>query len=242
MEDKAEFFAEKITAIKTESQRAIAEAKQHASNNIGLPEQIRQDAFDTAKRIEFLDMDHKKSALDKDALSPPDGSPLSVCAQDIMKTEIAWCSKEDSVENALDQMQQLNTGYMLVGEKGVIEGIVSKSDLKGALSPYLLPQFAKWRRPLDDATLQIRVKWVMSKPVHTVGCVTSLPAILNEIRQLDVLCFPVIDKERQVVGILTKAEIFDALATVNKETTHQKTSSPPYSHSSYRRKVSVLDS
>ena len=52
----------------------------------------------------------------------------------------------------------------MIGADGVLEGLVSKSDLAGAASPYLRPEFAKWRWPLDDATLQIKVKWIMSRP------------------------------------------------------------------------------
>ena len=58
---------------------------------------------------------------------------------------------------------------MLVGQNGILEGIVSKSDIRGAMSPYLQEMFAQWRRPLDVATLQIRLKWVMSKPVYTIS-------------------------------------------------------------------------
>lgn len=236
MEDKVESFAGKIAAIKTESERAIAEAKLPVSEENSLSAQIRQEAKAKARCISFFDYDdldakkdRKRSTASEHILPQPHGSLLSVYAQDIMRTEIAWCSKEDSIEDALEQMQQQNTEYMLVGKNGIVEGIVSKSDLKGALSPYLQPQFAKWRRPLDDATLQIRIKWVMSKPVHTVGCETELMTILNEIRQLDVLCFPVIDEKHQVVGILTKAEILDALVTFNAEKSNQQPSLQPFS-------------
>lgn len=56
----------------------------------------------------------------------------------------------------------------LIGADGVLEGLVSKSDLAGALSSYLRSEFAKLRWPLDDATLQIKVKWIMSRPIRTI--------------------------------------------------------------------------
>lgn len=236
MEDKVESFAEKMAAIKTESEQAIEKAKLYAHENDTASAMIRQEANDKAKHLEFLDCDgldakedRKRSTANETILPGSVDSLLSVRAHDMMQADIAWCSKEDSVENALKQMQQQDTRYMLVGENGIIEGIVSKSDLKGALSLYLQPQFAKWRRPLDDATLQIRVKWVMSKPVHTIGSETQLITILNEIRQLNVSCFPVIDDNRQVIGVVTKARIFDALVTTSNEKQHQKPSLPPYS-------------
>jgi CBS-domain-containing membrane protein len=99
----------------------------------------------------------------------------------------------------------------MVGQDGVLEGIVSKSDLTGAISPYMRPAFAKWRKPLDDATLQIRIKWIMSKPVRTIRPETSLAAIMENMLQLGVLCLPVVDQQGKVQGLVAEANIFKAL-------------------------------
>ncbi len=47
------------------------------------------------------------------------------------------------------------------------------------LNLYIGPMFAKWRWPLDDATLQIKVKWIMSRPIHTISPQTPLAAIMS---------------------------------------------------------------
>jgi CBS-domain-containing membrane protein len=135
----------------------------------------------------------------------------AICAKDIMQKDVPWGSPEDSVQQTITKMQQHNANYIMIGQNDVLEGIVSKSDLKGATSPYLRPEFAKWRRPLDDATLQIKVRWIMSKPVHTIKEETSFAAIMENMCQSSVRCLPVVDQQGKVQGIVTVFDIFEVL-------------------------------
>ncbi|MHC4315146.1 MAG: CBS domain-containing protein [Planctomycetota bacterium] len=136
---------------------------------------------------------------------------FGLCAKDVMLKELLWESPEDSVRQAITKMQQCDSGYLMVGTDGVLEGIVSNSNITGALSPYLRPVFAKWRRPLDDATLQIRIKWIMSKPMHIVNPETPLANIMRDMCRFGVLCLPVVDQQGKVQGLVTKAGIFKVL-------------------------------
>ncbi len=136
---------------------------------------------------------------------------LQMHALDIMCTEIAWGGVDDTVEHALTKMQQHDAGYMLVGHDGKIDGMVSKSDLAGAVSPYLRPAFAKWRRPLDDATLQLKIKWVMTRPVRTVTPETTLARVIEHMCRSGGRCLPVIDKQGQALGLITVFDIFKTL-------------------------------
>ena len=101
--------------------------------------------------------------------------------------------------------------YMMVGSNGQIDGIVSTFDLASALSVYLKPMFAKWRRPTDDATLQIRIKWIMTRPVRTIKPDTSLTAIMENMCQLGSRCLPVVEKGGKVVGMVTVFDVFKAV-------------------------------
>ena len=134
---------------------------------------------------------------------------LAVCAKDIMQKDVIWGNPDDSVQQALAKIQQNDAGYMMIGPGQVLEGIVSKSDLTGALSPYLKTTFAKWRRPLDDATLQIRVKWIMGKPTNTIQPETPLTAIMEKMCQTRLRCLPVVDEQSKVLGLVTVFDIFD---------------------------------
>jgi len=138
---------------------------------------------------------------------------LTTSAKDIMQKDVVWCSPDDGVQNALTKMQQHSAAYLLVGKDGVLEGIISKSNITGAISPYLRPVFAKWRRPLDDATLNIRVKWMMSRPVHTTKPETPLAVIIENMLQFDCRCLPVVNDEDKVEGLVT---VFDILKALNK--------------------------
>jgi len=108
-------------------------------------------------------------------------------------------------------MQQTDAGYIMIGQNGVLEGIVSKSDITRAISPYLQPIFVKWRRPLDDASLKIRIKWIMSRPVRTIKPETSFAAIMEYMSQFRGRCLPVTDEAGNVQGLVTAFDIFQAL-------------------------------
>lgn len=136
---------------------------------------------------------------------------LKICAKDIMQKEVLWCNAEDSVQQALTKMQLADVGYMMVGTQGLIEGIVSTFDIAAALSVYLKPMFAKWRRPIDDATLQIKIKWIMTTPVHTINPDTSAAAIIENMRHANLRCLPVEDQQGNIAGLVTAFDIFKVL-------------------------------
>jgi CBS domain-containing protein len=140
------------------------------------------------------------------------GSELSaITAGDIMNRCMIWASPEDSVDVVQALMQQHNTGYVLVGAGGVCQGIISRSNITGAVSPFLKPIFTKWRRPLDDASLQIKVKWIMSAPVHTVSLLASLDAVVSKMSSFGGRCLPVVNADGKVAGIITVFDVFKVL-------------------------------
>jgi CBS domain-containing protein len=136
---------------------------------------------------------------------------LQANAEVIMDTDVFWCRPEDSVELALNKMRQHNTGYLMIGTDGVLEGIVSSSDIAGAMSPYLRPIFAKWTRPMDSATLNIKLKWIMTRPVQTVNPETSLMVITENMCRLGRRCLPVVDRKGKVQGLITVFDILQVL-------------------------------
>jgi len=156
---------------------------------------------------------------------------LAISAKDVMQKDLLWGSQDDSVQQALTKLQQHDAspvkdpkgkgsngaGYMVIGSDGTLEGIVSKSDLTAVLSPYLRPAFTKWRRPLDDATLQIKIKWVMSSSVHTVMPETSLATIIENMCTSGVRCLPVVDAHAKVQGLVTVFDVFKALLKHNSD-------------------------
>jgi len=152
-----------------------------------------------------------QSAMAKNEIPGVTGDLFEIRAKDIMQNKVTWAGPDDSLQQALAKMQQTDAGYIMIGQNGMLEGIVSKSDIKRAMSPYLQPIFAKWRRPLDDATLKIRIKWIMSRPVRTIKPETSLAAIMEYMSQFRGRCLPVTDEAGSVHGLVTAFDIFQAL-------------------------------
>jgi CBS domain-containing protein len=136
---------------------------------------------------------------------------LQICAKDIMQKDPVWVSPQDSVRQVLARMRRGRLAYVLVGGRQTAEGIVTMSDIKAALSPYLRPEFAKWRGPLDDATLRIRIKWIMSAPVRTIKPQTRLTAIMQIMVHFGIQSLPVTDQQDKVLGLVASTDIFRAL-------------------------------
>ncbi|MHC4292933.1 MAG: CBS domain-containing protein [Planctomycetota bacterium] len=167
-----------------------------------------------------------------DAFSDLSNESQSVSAEDIMQKNVIWISPDDTVETAISKMEEHDAGYLMVGsedvEKGtMLEGIVSRSDIAGAVSPYLRSTFAKWRRPIDDATLQIRIKWIMSKPVRTVKLDAPISVIMENMNRYGGRCLPVADDQGKVVGLVTVFDIFDSLLTDSGISIIGKVGHPP---------------
>jgi len=202
-EAKAKNYEEEMVRIKAETQeRAKA-----------LTEQIAKPKAENAENQTAIPITESK----KSAQSPPDFpgkrpvAALAIYAKDIMQKEMVWGNPEGSVQEVISKMEQHNIRYLLIGCDGVLEGIVSKSDLAEALSPYLRPEFAKWRRPLDDATLKLKSKWIMSRPVHIIGPQTLLAVIMSSMCRFRVRTLPVVDQQGKVLGVVTEADVFDVL-------------------------------
>ena len=141
----------------------------------------------------------------------------AVCAKDIMQKEVAWADPNESVQDALTKMQQGDRGYMMIGKDGTLEGILSRSDIAGATSIYLRPIFAKWHSPLDDATLQIKLKWIMSRPVRTASPDTPLATIIENMSRFGGHALPVVDKDGNVQGLVTVFDIFRTLVNTSED-------------------------
>ncbi|MCK5564557.1 MAG: CBS domain-containing protein [Planctomycetes bacterium] len=132
-------------------------------------------------------------------------------AKDVMRKQVSWATAEATVEDLVAKMQQDDTGYIMIGDGEKLQGIVSKSDVRGAMSPYLQSMFAKWRSSMDVATLQIKSKWVMSRPVRTVTPEASLQVIVQTMTEHGGRCTPVVDTAGKVVGTITVFDVFYAL-------------------------------
>jgi CBS domain-containing protein len=116
-------------------------------------------------------------------------------------------------------MQQKNTPYLLVKSEASehIEGIISRSDITSGMSPYLNPTFKNFKRPLDQATLKIRVKWIMTSPVETININQPISAAIRKMLTCGIRCLPVIDNENKTCGMINVFDILNALNPESKD-------------------------
>jgi predicted transcriptional regulator len=141
------------------------------------------------------------------------GEVSGLCAKDIMQENVLWCSSEEGMGEVLAKMCQSGMNCALIGPQGTPEGIVSMSDLRAGMSPYLRPEFAQWRRPIDDASLRIKVKWLMSKDIHTVKSQDGLSDVASSMCHLKLHSMPVVGREGKIEGVV---DVFDILRTLSR--------------------------
>jgi CBS domain-containing protein len=200
-----------------EKARAYIEAKLKAKNQ--KREKAKADAVKKAEAIK-KDLEAKTQArkgfVDMPTVSSS-SALLALCAKDIMQRNVVWAGGDNSIQQILTTMQQNNTAHVVIGSDGVVEGIVSKSDLTGAISPHMRSAFKRWRQSLDSATLKIKVKWIMSRPSRVVDLQTSVAAIMENMRISGERCLPVTDTKGQVCGLVTTFEILQALLKLKNE-------------------------
>ncbi|MHC4644133.1 MAG: CBS domain-containing protein [Planctomycetota bacterium] len=196
---------------------------EHVPEGSASEESTVDGSQDRQSNLEDIAGDKPEDAADR--TDPVDEQLGDIRARDIMQKDIIWCSPDDSIEHCLTNMEQHNAEWLLAGYDGVLEGMVSKADLTGATSPYLRPEFARWRRPLDDATLRIKIRWFMNTRVRTITPETSLTGIIKSMHQLDTLCLPVVKpsphpqmqsttsptQQGEVQGLVTVCDVFKVL-------------------------------
>jgi len=235
-EEKADAAEEKD---KPEAEAKVeSEEKIEAEEKTSVPEQSQESA--TGKISDTIQqMTQSPAVLPGESGKPTMGIPQGgnpahisvssgVCAKEIMQKEVVWANSEESVQQALTKMQQQDSGYIMVGQDGALEGIVSKSDITGATSIYLRPIFAKWHGPGDDATLQIKLKWIMSRPVRTVRPETPLATIIENMCRFGGRGLPVVDEQGKVQGLVTVFDIFRTLLNTSEDvSTVGKTAETP---------------
>ena len=144
---------------------------------------------------------------------------VELCAKDVMQREICWCSLDTSVKQAMEDFNRYQCRYIAVGENNNLQGFLSRKDLLEAKSPYLKPEFAKWRRPIDYASLKIKIKWLIKdKSYEVVGSTDRLENIMQKMLWTKSRCVAVVDKFDKFIGIITVEDIFDNLLAYKQRT------------------------
>ncbi len=179
---------------------------------------MNEQGTDNQEKSELtaLTSEHKEKAAEDTTAKNNDIFTLT--AGDIMDRQTIWASPEDSIEAVIELMDLHNTGYVIIGNEGVCQGIISRSNIAEAISPFLKPEFAQWHRPLDDSSLHIKIKWFMTAPVQTVGLFETLDEIVTKMCSLGIRSLAVVNADEKVVGIINVFNVFKILLKKSENT------------------------
>jgi CBS domain-containing protein len=197
-------------------QEAAAEAQASAISTVETIEQLPQPS-PISKAIEQLIRSAPQTAGTSDYSAPRHFNPfdLNCPIRAMVDTEAVWIDPDDSIQKAILLMQQYNTSYLLAGKNGQLDGVLSRSDIAAAISPYTKSIFANYRRPLDDATFQIRVKWFISRPVRAVTPETPVWAAIDIMCKYAVRSLVILDAQQKVAGLITTFDILKKLISTD---------------------------
>ena len=122
-----------------------------------------------------------------------------------MSKEVITVGADDSMQNAIYILQEQNIKMLPVMDEGNLVGIITDRDLKKA-------------SPSDATTLdmhellflisKIKVRDLMKKPVHTVRSDHTIEEATALLLEKKISGLPVIDENNQLVGIITRSDIF----------------------------------
>jgi acetoin utilization protein AcuB len=132
---------------------------------------------------------------------------MNIC--DIMSTKVVSVDMDDKLSTVKELFDRLKFHHLLVVESGKLFGVVSDRDLLKALSPKLgtISESEK-----DAATLNKRVHQVMSRNPISLHPEASVQDAVYTFNTHRISCIPIVNIDRQPVGILSWRDILKALA------------------------------
>ncbi len=134
-----------------------------------------------------------------------------------MQKKITWAKADETIEKVHAKMLSSNADYIIIGVSNIPHGVVSKYDLQGNVCPDLQSLTTKRSLPQGNATLQIAVKWIMSKPVRTITPETSFISIMKNMHQFGRGPLLVTGQSGKVLGLVTPFSVLKVRALLKLE-------------------------
>lgn len=155
-----------------------------------------------------------------DILSIGEASPWQITLEGIALEPAHSVAKDEPIDHIIRLMLEANAKRVIVLDKAKIVGIVTESDLLRATvidERNQLINALHGGLSLNDVTLTQAITDVMTSPVivlnaNTLAYVALKSLIDNQIKRL-----PVIDKDGQLLGMVGRAEIMNALFSHKKD-------------------------
>lgn len=120
---------------------------------------------------------------------------MSLKVEDMMVRNVITIESDSSVKQAAESMNKHEIGCLIVCRKGDAVGIVTERDL--------LKRVVATAKDVKTT----RVKEIMSSPLTTVKPATEVEEAVKLMFQSKIKKLPVVDEERQPVGLVTSTDI-----------------------------------
>lgn len=149
--------------------------------------------------------------------------------KDVMNSNVVTCSPETPIRKVAQLMKQKNISGLPVVDEGKVVGIVSEGDILKLLkvpehgglwlpSPFEvievpIRELLNWEETKDmlDDVGSKPVKDIMEKHVYTTSPRDSIEDAATIITKHKINRLPVVDKDENLVGIITRGDIIDGL-------------------------------
>ncbi len=127
----------------------------------------------------------------------------------IMTKRVVSVEMDDRLDVVKKIFDTLKFHHLLVvGDRGVLKGVVSDRDLLKALSPYVGSAAENAR---DLATLNKRVHQIMSRNLITLHPRASIPDAVKLFLEHRISCLPIVDETLKPLGILSWRDVLKSL-------------------------------
>lgn len=131
---------------------------------------------------------------------------LSRVVSEFMSTELVTCSSEDEVDNVWRLMQERSFAGLPVVNRGRVVGMVTQKNLldSGVIFPAFEAKRGRFKAPS-------KISSAMKTPVISLPPTATIKEAAELMLKKNVGRVPIVDKERNIIGIIDREDIVKAL-------------------------------
>ena len=183
--------------------------------------------LDKAVRQLCSELDEAADSGDLAFAPPSDARQLylwiSQTVQDIMTEHVISLTPQDDLEEAINLMQEHEFRHIpIVDEQGNLQGIVSDRDIlrrlryAGKRPTWRQTKFRDhlFRTDPESISLKLPLKGIMTRKVTHILPGTSVYKAAKILHKLKVSGLPVLDEQKNLIGIVTRTNLISALLEV----------------------------
>lgn len=143
-------------------------------------------------------------------------------AETIAERDFPAIHAEATLAEALKKMNENNSDHLFVVDGLKLLGIITMTDVKAGLSPFLEEPFREYCRPLDEATQQFKVAWFMKTEVPSVSPDATILEVTQVLAENPISFLPVCYNGR-IIGYIPLSKLLLILAKLafGKETSEE---------------------